>query len=387
MSTSLLEISQRKDKAGRRNIKVVLHEIHSDNSRYNENGITWLEEYVAENLSSAEGMPLCCQFIDEDKDVPYGHGEVSEKDGQLIFKDSTVVGSIQKAYIDTVEVNGRSIKAVVAEGFVYANRYPMFVEWMDERINNGENIDSSVEISGNVENNNRIVYEGGWKEKGRIPKVFSYIGHAILSIPPADNNAIILELNQKTKEDETMKDAVIELNNKIDEQRSEISSLKDEVKSHEGKVTELNEKVEAKQTELNSTIEELKELNAKLEAKDAELKELNESKSAMEAELNELKEYKTKIENQKLVGELNSKLANYSDEEKAVASEQIELFNKDPKPELMKDIISEINSGIAQKIVAERSKSKEVEVNSKTEDIYSDMFVAKDEEVSVEDLY
>lgn len=387
MNSSLLEMSQKKDRAGRRNVKVVLHEIHNDNSRYNENGITWLEQYVADNLSSAEGMPLCCQFIDEDMDVPYGHGEVSEKDGQLIFQDSTVVGSIQRAYIDTVEVNGRQVKAVIGEGHIYANRYPKFVQWMDERINNGENVESSVEIAGNVENNNRIVYEGGWKEKGRIPKIFSYIGHAILSIPPADNSAIILELNQKFKEDETMKDTVVELNNKIDEQRSEINSLKDEVKAKDVTVAELNAKVEGKETELNSTIEELKEVKSQLEAKDSEIKELNTAKETMETELNGLREYKANIENQKLIGELNTKLANYSDEEKEAAKEQIELFNKEPKTELMKEIISEINSAIAQKIVAERSK-KTVETNSaKVEDIYSDMIETQNDTVSVEELY
>lgn len=388
MNSSLIEVSQKKDNAGRRKIRIVLHEIHSNTDSYNQNGITWLEPYVSNNLPSAEGIPLCCQFLDEDMDVPYGHGEITTKDGQLIFNDSIVVGYIQQASVETIEVNGRVINAVVGEGFIYSNRYPLFVEWMEEKISRGENVESSVEIAGKDENNNHIVYEGGWKEKGRVPKEFSYIGHAILSIPPADDNAIILELNQKFKEDETMKDTVVELNNKIDAQRKEINQLESDVKAKESEVNELNEKITTKETELNSTIEQLKEVNAKLTDKDKELEDEKKKKKDLEAEVNELRAFKQEVENKKLVTELNSKLSSYTDEEKSVVKEKVELFSKEPKKELMSEIISEINSAIAQKIVAERSKQVQTEINSKAADIYSDVYeVNSDDEITTDDLY
>ena len=384
-----IEFSSKKDSVGRRKVKIILHEIHNSNVEFNHNGITWLEQYVKENLSSAEGIPLCCQFLDDDNDVPLGHGEVSEKDGQIIIENSVVVGTVQRAYIDTVEVNGKSIKAVIGEGVVYSNRYPKFIRWMEEKLNNGESVDSSVEIAGLIENDNRIVYEGGYKEKGRIPKIFSYIGHAILSIPPADDNAVLLELNSKNniEEDLQMKDTVVELNNKIDEQRTEINSLQAQVKDNEAKVTELNEKVSVKETELNSTIAELKEVNARLSDKEKELEDEKEKSKKLETEVNSLLAFKQEIENKKLVTELNGKLAQYTEEEKSVAKEKIETFNKEPKAETMNEIISEINSAIAQKIVAERSK--QTEVNSKAADIYSDVYEVNSdsEDVSVEDLY
>ena len=41
----IYEISSENKIAGRRPIKVVLHEIFPDNTRWQENGISWKEEY------------------------------------------------------------------------------------------------------------------------------------------------------------------------------------------------------------------------------------------------------------------------------------------------------------------------------------------------------
>lgn len=386
IKNSIIEISEKKDFAGRRYIKLVLHKIHESNTEFNENGITWLERHVLRNIESAKGMPLCAEFLNEwDKDEPFGHGMTDIKDGQPIFENSVVVGVIENAFIENVEVNGNSIKALVGEGYLFEQRYPQFIKWLKSELYDNKPIYSSVEICAKKDNSDGvIVYEGGWREKGRIPMEYDYSGHAILSIPPADNNAILLELNSKHKEDQGMEKTVVELNSKIDEQRTEINSLKEEVKSKDSTITELNQKVEEKQTELNSTVEEVKELNTKLEEKDKEIEGLK----ALETELNELREFKKKIEDQKLVGELNQKLSNYTDEEKEVVKEKVELFNKEPKAELMNEIVNEINTSIAKKIVEERSKRKTNEVNS-LEDIYSDVIEtnSSNDEVTIDDLY
>jgi hypothetical protein len=383
---SVIEISEKKDFAGRRYIKLVLHKIHQNSAEYNENGITWLEKYVLKNIESAQGIPICAEFLDEwEKDEPYGHGMTDIKDNQPIFENSVVVGVIQNAFIEHVEVNGENIKALVGEGYLYEQRYPQFIKWLKSELFDNKPIYSSVEICAKKDNaDGVIVYEGGWREKGRIPMEYDYSGHAILSIPPADNNAILLELNSKYKEDQEMKDTVVELNNKIDEQRNEINSLKEEVKQKDLTIDKLNQKVEEKQTELNSTIDELKGLKSKIEEKDKEITKLKE----LEVELNELRSFKKKIEDKDLISQLNQKLTNYTDEEKEVVKEKIELFNKEPKKELMSEIINEINSAIAKRIVEERSKRQKTEVNS-LEDIYEDVIEINsvDKTPSIEELY
>ena len=67
----IYEISSENKIAGRRPIKVVLHEIFPDNTRWQENGISWKEEYVQANLHSVVGMSIVAEFLTEDRDVPY----------------------------------------------------------------------------------------------------------------------------------------------------------------------------------------------------------------------------------------------------------------------------------------------------------------------------
>lgn len=78
----IYEISSENKIAGRRPIKVVLHEIFPDNTRWQENGISWKEEYVQANLHSVVGMSIVAEFLTEDRDVPYNHGmtDVREED-------------------------------------------------------------------------------------------------------------------------------------------------------------------------------------------------------------------------------------------------------------------------------------------------------------------
>jgi hypothetical protein len=388
LKSSILELNQNKKISGRTYVKWVVLEIHNDISQYNKNGITWKEQFVQNNLESIVGMPLCVEFLsDWEKDEPYGHGMTDIKDGVPLFENSVVVGVTENGYIDNININGESKRVLIAEGYIYNQRYPKLVQWLKSKMFDGDFPETSVEICAKEEND-LIIYEDGWKETGRVPMVFDFSGDAILGIEPADDSAVFLELNNNTKEDDTMKETVVELNNKIDEQRSEINNLKDEVKAKETAITELNGKVETKQTEINSTVEELKEVNQKLSNKEKEVSELNEKQKEVEIELNQLREFKQKIEDQKLVGELNQKLVTYSEEEKAVAKEKIETFNKEPKTELMNEIISEINSAIAQKIVEERTKNAKSEKNSKVDDIYSDVYeVNNDAPTTIEELY
>ena len=366
---------------GRAKIKIVLHEIHKDLSEYNKNGIHWSRKYVEQNMDSAKGAPIVAQFLDSDQDMPFGHGELHVDENKNIrFEDSVVVGSIEEAVIESLEINGVNRDVLVAYGVLYTERFSNFVEWMRKTFET-EGVKSSVEI-GIKAPNETIIYEGGWKEKGRVPMEYQYTGHAILSIEPSDDSAILLELNNKHKEENKLSDkVVVELNEKLELKVTEINSLKDEVKTKDVQITELNSVVETKTQKLEGLTVEVNELKETVTAKETELETLT-------SEVNELREFKQEATNKELVAELNSSLEVYTDEEKALVKEKVETFSASPSKEGIGEIVTEINTFIAKKAIEERSKKVDAPAPV-AEDIYGDILEvnAKDEEVTEEDIY
>ena len=240
----IYEISSENKIAGRRPIKVVLHEIFPDNTRWQENGISWKEEYVQANLHSVVGMSIVAEFLTEDRDIPYNHGmtDVREEDKLPLFEDATMVGHFDKAYVDDVEIGGVTKRCLVAEGTLDEMRYPKFVAWLRENMADSV-VKGSVEIVGKPEHDGYIIYSGGWKEEGRVPQYYDYSGYAILSVKPADEAAIVMELNNKKldKEDGTMDEktknelmaavtgAVSEVNSKWEEYWAKVDTLLAEI--------------------------------------------------------------------------------------------------------------------------------------------------------------
>lgn len=382
MSSAILEINNQRKVSGRTFVKWVVLEIHENNTQYNKNGITWIEKHVNANLNSIKDMPLCVEFIDCENSEPFGHGMTEIKDGTPLFENSTVVGVTTNGYIDTIEVNGQQKRVLIGEGFIYNQRYPKFVQWLKSKMFDGEFPETSVEISA-VEGSSSIEYDGGYKEKGRIPMRFDFTGDAILGIDPADDAAVLLELNNNHKEEQSMAktqdEALVELNNK----------LNIENKALETKVAELNEALKKKDEELNAAVKTAKDEKAKVEEKEKEIKKAKEEKEKADAELNSLKEFKQNAENEKLKSELNQDLNKYTEKEKSVAKEKIELFSKSPSLELKTQILSEINSSIAQSFIAQRQKNQSTETNSTNDkDIFSEINDAGQESsVSIDDLY
>jgi hypothetical protein len=186
--------------------------INDDINTHNENGITWIEDYVNSNIDSLIGAAYKVTFIDDDKTIPSGHGDMQyDDDGNVIFPDSDTVGSIQKAYVDNVELDGELTKALVTEGYLYNQSYPNFVEWLRDESHSGT-VYGSIELNGKGKSKN-IVYANGGKNSddtpkiGRQPKVFDFTALAILSdfVPPADKFSQVLELNSKQKEGANLK--------------------------------------------------------------------------------------------------------------------------------------------------------------------------------------
>ena len=93
----IYEVSSKCTIVGRRPIKVVLHEVFPTDAEYQENGISWKEEYVQANLHSVTGMSIVVEFLTEDRDAPYGHGmtEIRDEDNLPLFEDATMVGHFE----------------------------------------------------------------------------------------------------------------------------------------------------------------------------------------------------------------------------------------------------------------------------------------------------
>ena len=200
------------DISGRTKIKMSSHIIHSDKIEWNKNGITWLEEFTQENIKSAIGMPYVVDWLyTKEEGIPSGHGKQTyDSDGNVQFEGDTV-GTVQDAYIDEVELNietddgvvKEKRKVMVTEGFLFNQRYPNFIKWIKEAVQN-EIIYGSIEINGKAKSKT-IEYLDGNKnpdnspKMGRIPTIFDFTGLAILSCIecPADDNSQVIEVNSK----------------------------------------------------------------------------------------------------------------------------------------------------------------------------------------------
>lgn len=372
----ILEISQATNPNGRRPIKFVLHEIHPDNSRWNRNGITYLEQYTRDNADSVKGMPLCAEFIDEDKDVPYGHGFTGYIDDMPVFEDSLQVGVFEDWSIEDIEINGSICRCLCGMGYINEGRYPKFVKWIEDQIENGITLCGSVEFVGTKENNGRIIYDGGWKEEGRIPAVYDYSGYCILTVKPSDPAAILIELNQLKDNNleviemnEEMKKAFSDMkadiisefkNTRTVEVNEQVSSLESQVAELNSKIEELNAEIEAKNQEIAELNQKCEKAQADCEKKDeecnAKIEELNSSIESKDAELTEMKKANK-------ISELNQALTGFTDEEKGYAKEEIEAFNTDPFSVEINSITTKIEATSYRKM-REDQKNQTIEQNS-----------------------
>ena len=371
-----LEISQATNPNGRRRVKIALHEIYPDDTRWNINGITYLEQYTRDNADTVKGMPLCAEFLDDDKEIPYGHGLTGQIKNMPVFEDSVQVGVFEDWSIEDIELDDGIHKCLCGVGYINEARYPKFVKWIEDEIAKGTTIRGSVEFVGTKENEGEIIYDGGWKEQGRIPMIYDYSGYCILSVKPSDSTAVLIELNQFNQTNleviemnEEMKKAFSDLKSDIvsEFQNTRKVETNAQVASLEEQVAELNSKIEELNTSITEKDEEISELNQKCEksesdvkAKEDELdkktKELNALIEKQAAELDELKKSNK-------IAELNSALSDYTDEQKDYAKAEIEAFNADPFSVEINSITQKIDATAYQKIREENAK-KSIEINS-----------------------
>lgn len=319
----ICEISSESTVPGRRPIRVALHEIFQSPDEYQKNGISWNEEYTRNNMQSVIGMSIVAEFLSEERDVPHGHGMTEIREDNLpLFENATMVGHFDKVYIGSVTVSGTEKTALIAEGTLDEMRYPKFVQWLRESMADGNAV-GSVEIVGKPENDQKIIYSGGWKKEGRVPQIYDYSGYAILGVAPADDTAIVMELNSK----------------KTDKEEHEMDEKfrQDVMDAVSGAISETNSKWEEYNAKVQAKDAEIAQLYADIQMKEAEIAQLRADYEKAEADLAAsqagLTEANAKIaalENEKAKIELNNALAAYSEEQRAIAADDITAFNENP---------------------------------------------------------
>jgi len=373
MKFPIFEIASKSTVAGRRHIKVVLHEIFPNDQSWQENGISWNEEYVRNNIESVKGMSLTVEFLTGDRDVPYGHGMTGARNNMPLFEDATMVGFFDKAYVDDVQIDGQTHRVLIAEGWLDEMRYPKFVDWLTQHMADGT-VKGSVEIAGKPENEGQIIYSGGWKEQGRVPQIYDYSGYAILGIKPADETAIVMELNNKknAKEDDSMdfeemlnktkaavSNAMVEANNRWDEYWAQLSAK-------DAKIAELEAEIKDKEAQIAHVEEEKAQLRADFDAKEAGLTEANAKVEELNAKIAEMEAKNTELANEQLKAELNAALAPYTEEQRKVAEAEINAFNENPGSVEINAIVGKICTEIVRAAqvakTSEQNAASEIDV-------------------------
>lgn len=379
------ELSQKKNKNGRRKFKAILYEIFPDScideenevgTKFNENGITWIREYCEKALPSIKGMSLRCEFLDEERTELCGHGETTIEDGMPIFENAVMIGRFTNGYIDDIVAEDGTTKTVcVGEGEIDALCYNNFVKKLDEDIANGNAPSGSIEIL-KTNGNSGIVYKYGYKDEGRIPTIFEHSGYALLGIRPADQTAKILELNSKedlNKMNETeIKALVTQTVNELSAHTVEINKCKKECEEN---VAEANELVAAITVEKDEAIANSEKLQAALDECKNELSEAYTKIDGLHDELKVLQDEIAKAKAKERVNELNAAIAEFSDEEKAYAQAEIDTFNENPVESEINSVVNKIWEGIGKKAKAAEAAvvSEQNAAKKDVEDIFSEV--------------
>lgn len=378
----ILEINKRVSKGGRKNIRMILLTIHKD-GEMNRNGITWNEEYVNKNLESIKGIPICATFLDEDKDSLFDHGyteTVESEDGKSepLFLNSESVGVIEDAKIEDIEIDGETKRVLVGYGYIFCQRYPALCTKLET-----STVKSSIEIMGKDENDRKIIYDGGYKEKGRVPMEYDFSATALLGVLEADENCYVLEVAEnQNKEEKINMEFTEEMKNSIKEV---ISEMNDKSQNYETKILELNSTIKTKDAEIAEKDEKISELNASVEQIQAALTELEDSQKTWWEERDVLIKELAKAKVAEKIGEMNEALEKYSDEEKEVAKEDIEKLTSEINAcenvdELNKvtseinSIVNKINSAIVDKQKKALKDAKIAEQNEAKENDTIDIF-------------
>ena len=134
-------------------------------------------------------------------------------------------------------------------------------------------------------------------------------------------------------------------------------------------IAELNEVIADKDNtiaELNASYEELK---TALEKAQEDYQEIWKKEDELYNEIKELKKQLAEAQAKERVGEMNSAIADFSDEEKEYAKAEIDAFTADPINCEINSVVNKIWEGIGKKakedakVIAEQNSANNVEVD------------------------
>ena len=196
-------------------------------------------------------------------------------------------------------------------------------------------------------------------------------------INPADTSSTLLELNnsETNKEDKTLDEK--ELKELIQSTISETNSKNEELLA---KITELNSTINEKDSVIAEKEEKIVELNATVEQVQKALDDLKKEHETYWSEREALEKELGTLKAKARIGELNTAIEGFSDEEKKYAESEINSFNEKPLEGNIDAIVDKIYAGIGQASKKADAEAKVAEQNSAKEnkdneviDIFSEM--------------
>lgn len=377
---AVFELSSKKQKDGKRQFTAVLYKLQppecvvnkvGTNGHWNENGITFIEEYAVKNLDSIKDMSITCDFLDSEHTEISGHGETGEftKDGLPTF-EANIIGHFQSGYVGDYEENGQTQRVVYGTGVIDEMRNANFVQILEENIANGIYPSGSIEILRPI-GSETIEYLNGKFEEGRVPVNYLHSGYSLV-LNPSDKTAKMIELNSKQNTRNESEEQIMDekmLSQFVDSIKNTITETNSKNAEFEAQVSELNTKLSEKETEVTELNSKVVSETERADKAEKTIEELNEKIASLEAELMACKQDKKR-------GELNSAIADFTDEEKAFAQAEIDAFNADPMAVEINSIVDKIYAEIGKKATSDAKAQKASEINSKaneTVDIYGDI--------------
>lgn len=382
---AVFELSSEQYKNGRRPFVAILYELQPPDcvvddigTKYNKNGITFLEEYAINALESIKDMSVRVEFINEERTLISGHGDTGISDGLPVFENATVVGHCTEGYINDVVINGEIKRCVCAKGTLDEMCYPAFVKSLHEQLQNGGSIDGSIEIF-KTKDNKEIIYKKGWLEKGRIPTEYIHSGWDMV-VNPADPSSTLLELNNLKEKKEEQLNMDFDMNEVKSVIQSTISELNSKEKEFTVQISELNEQLSEKISVIANKDAKIVELNATVEQVQKALDDLKKEHETYWAERDALEKELGELKAKARIGELNTAISVFSDEERKFAEVEINSFNENPMNGDVDTIVSKIYASIGQVAkkaeelrISEQNSSQNNKVD--VEDIFSEMSI------------
>ena len=352
------ELSNKQNKDGMRDIRIVLHEIYPEStfapdgtgSQTNLNGLAWREKWTKANKDTIRDKSIRVEFLNSERTEIWGHGSTDlGADNIPHFEDATVIGHFKKAEIEQVTLaDGKDHLCLVGYGVLDAMCYPAFVEQLESEWANGETIHGSVEILKDADHD-EIVYENGYHKDSRTPQFYTYSGYAILSIKEADPAAVLLEINENKEESPMTAEEMKALAEQIVSEMNNADATIEQIRTEcDQRIAEANEARDAAINEKNELVASSEQIQAALDGIKAEYQELNEKYDTLWQERCVLEQALAEAKARERIGEMNQALARFTDEQKAYASEEMEKFNEDPMSVEINSVVEKILAKIGE---------------------------------------